>query len=282
MIVASNAATNDSTDSPPHSAPAAAPIENIRPESVILGPGLDVTARMRIRVSPWQLRLLQDAILPTVPTPVGHEDALEVLRDRLLRERQTQIPRSIAHPSIWIGFAIEFPAATRPPAGLHWRDRDGSAAAHATVIAGRAELSWLGPPPPDADCMLVDPNGQVFARAAVDERGNVVLLTLAGMRSWPWIALERSPVDDRPAPARAWATRFEWRVLGGAPAAPTWRRDDQWLGGQGHRLDLMPGKGETGPRRHALALVDRATGWALVSQIEISHEPPPAPAVRDR
>lgn len=229
---------------------------------------------MRIRVAAWQPRLLQDIILPTGPTRVGDDDAIEALRERLFRERRAQIPGLFKQPVTRIGFAIELPADVPGSRSGHWRDTENSAATHATVVARHAEISWPRHPPPGAAGSLLADDGRELARITADDLGRLTLVAVAGVRAWSWIGIERPMADDSHSTATEWAGRLEWRVLSGAPAAPTWRRDDHWLKDRGHRLNFALSLGAGGPVNHTLALVDRVTGWAIVSDIELAQELP--------
>lgn len=230
--------------------------------------------RVRLRIAPWRTRLLQDTILPTAPTRVGDDDAIEALRERLFRERHTQIPFLFKPPVTRIGFVIELPTDTSGPLRARWRNTPDATTAHLAVVAGRAEISWSGNPPADTTGALLTDDGHELARVTADQHGIVTLVAIAGVRGWPWIGIERPAADDARLTTTDWNTRLEWRVLSGAPAAPTWHRDDHWLNGHGHRLDLIPGVRASGPMTHALALLDRVTGWALVSEIELAQETP--------
>jgi hypothetical protein len=232
--------------------------------------------RVRFRASPWQTRLLQDSILPTAPTRIGDDDAIEVLRERRYRERRAQTPFFFKQPRTRIGFVIELrdDNSEVPP---HWHETTKTPTAQATIAADRAEISWSGSPPAGAECTLLAADGSALARVTTDERGTLTLIAAAGLRAWPWIGIERPETDDQRLSPAEWTTRLEWRVLSGAPSAPTWLRDDQWLNRRGHRLDLQPGDRSAGPATRALALVDRITGWAIVTEIEQFQEMPAAP-----
>ena len=261
-------------DEPAHPAEpaAAAAAEESRAEQTRTVVVVHYPRRVRIRVAPWQPRLLQDTILPTAPTRVGEDDALDVLRERLFRERQAQIPLTLKNPATRIGFALELPAEATSPSAPHWRDASGAKPAGGTVTGTHAEFFWTDNSPPSADCMLLAADGRELARVTSEERGSVTLATVAGTRAWPWLGIVRAPADDAGLTATEWTTRLDWKVLSGAPARPTWRRDDRWLGDRGHRLDLILEERGIGPTTHALALVDRVTGWAIVTNVEQTQE----------
>ncbi len=233
----------------------------------------DHPRRVRLHITAWQPRLLQDAILPTAPTRVGDDDDIEVLRARLLRERQAAMPLTFKHPAPRIGFAIDLPAETMASGRPHWRDVAGGTPTFASVTATRAEVYWSGNPPTLTECTLLDDAGREFARVTADGSGGA-LVTAPRIRGWPWVGLERTAADDTARNTTEWATRLEWRVLSGAPAPPSWRRDDFWLNNHGHRLDLILSDHDSGPAQHTLALVDRPTGWALVCEIDQAQDLP--------
>ncbi len=259
-------ATNPSPDS-------AAPLTNNTDRIV----GIELTPhsfRARLRVTPWQTRLLNDQILPTAPTRVGEGDAIAALRERLIRECRAQIPPMFNQPRTRIGFAIELFRATTTRPQPHWIGQSPTTTTSATVDATHAEISWPDNAPPETACTLVTEEGRELARVTADDRGAFSLATAIGLRGWAWIAVDRPTGAEAHLTARDWTTRLDWRVVSGAPAAPTWRRDDHWLDDHGHRLDLDPGEKGNAPARRTLALVDRVSGWAIVSDIELAQERP--------
>lgn len=82
-----------------------------------------------------------------------------------------------------------------------------------------------------------------------------------------WVAVERASADEAGLPRTQGATRFDWRLLHGAHLPTSCVRDDNWPGGRGQRLDLPVGVREGGTATCSLALVDRITGWAIVSEV---------------
>jgi len=217
----------------------------------------------RISSGTWKARLLQDAILPTLPVPEGRAEQLHDLRSGQLRQRQSAMPATIAAPVVWSGFALDI-SGLRPgnEASAGWRVAAGGSPAALTARDGRAEITWnASGPERGAVYVLGWPGGPEIARISVDANGRPSVKAAAGVRTWYWIGAERSAADQ--------AGRFRWEDLSGAPLPAGWSRDDRWREGRGMRLDIplrSSGKTEAG---YVLALSDAESGWALTCRIGV-------------
>ena len=207
---------------------------------------------------------MRDVILPTRPVLAAEDEAIEFLRQKTRREQASRIPAVFKQPAIMYGIAVEFPVnrAASPP---RWRNAAGGEPAAATVQGNRAEVACgTASPARPADYVLSYPDGTEIARVHLAEGGAPSLAAAASVRGWYWVGV----ASDAGAPpvSSPQSTPPAWRLLSGATAPATWPQSDRWPGGHGHRIDL-PLTGTTEKNAHALALVDPATGWALVSKI---------------
>jgi hypothetical protein len=226
--------------------------------------------QLRVGVSAWESRMVQDLILPTHPVPAGEDDAMERTRNKMLEERHARMPSAFRQPATTNGFALEFsPDDVRPGHQPHWRDLEGAEPVGTNVHDHRAEVSWPGSTPPrHLGFVLIQPSGRELARVSVDPDGAPMLTTTVAVRSWYWIGVECGVADEAAASRTGPVPRLDWRLLSGAPLPESWRRDDHWLGGRGYRIDLPLTAGTAGKASCALALVDPASGWAIVCNIE--------------
>ena len=224
---------------------------------------------LRVSVSAWTPRLLQDAILPTHPVPAGEDDALASAREKLIRERQASMPPAFQHPETTSGFALEFDGdGAAPENEPRWRNALGAELVGTSVRGNRAEVSWPGSNPPNSlDVVLLRPDGRELARLVVDAQGRPSLTTLPAVRSWFWVGIECRSADEasafHPEPRR----QFDWRLLSGSPMPVSWRQDNHWRNGRGYRIDLFLATGTAPRTSFPLALVDPVTGWAIVGEV---------------
>lgn len=210
---------------------------------------------LRFRFSPWQTRLLQDTILPTHPTPRSTPAiavaTVSTLRSRVFQERQAQLPLWLDPAHVRTGYALDLPKALLP---AHWSAPRGQLPASATVIGTHAEFSWLASTKDlPASLYLVGAAGKILAAITVESDGSGTLTTIPEILGWPWIELSLCP------PHAA-----DWQVLRGPATPPSWRPNYET-----NRLDLAPGGDAPGLHQRSLAIVDAATGWALVSELAL-------------
>lgn len=231
--------------------------------------------QLKIRIGAWRSRLLQDSILPTQPTRVGEDDALDVLRERLFLDRKLQIPVSLKNPALHCGFVVAFsPPSSARPDPPSWRIATADSSVRATVLGDRAEIAWDCTTSPAIDCTLVTADGRELARATGDPHTTATLQLAADASGWPWIGLARAPADNAVLTTTEWIERLSWRMLNHTSLPKTWQHDDRWLAGQGHRLDLIADPLAAGQMTHPLALVDRLTGWCSGGEVTLTSERP--------
>jgi hypothetical protein len=222
---------------------------------------------VKVRISGWAPRLVQDVILPTQLVRDGEDDALELLRERLFQERKDQIPQTLKHPVIRFGLVLEVPA-NGDGQQLRWREAEGRVPAGATIRGQRAEIFWPGGiSPGDGESVLLSSNRREIARIKVDPQLGLILEASKEVACRYWVAVERASADEVGLPRTQAASRFDWRLLQGAPLPSACSRDDDWQGGRGQRLELPVGNLNVGNAASSLALVDQITGWAIVSEV---------------
>ncbi|MDI1249122.1 MAG: hypothetical protein PSV13_09690, partial [Lacunisphaera sp.] len=225
----------------------------------------------RVSASAWQTRLVRDLVLPTQPVPEGEDDALEAMQANFLKARKAQMPPTFRQPAMSSGLAFEFfSGETGPGRPLRWRDAAGAGIAGSMVQGNRAELSWAGANAPrGTDFVLADAAGQEIVRVSLDQTGAPTITARPDVRTWYWVGIEHAPADAsalRPAQAEP---RLTWRLLAGTADVSAWPQDNHWRAGRGQRIDLPLGPAAVGPGRHALALVDPVTGWAITCDLTL-------------
>ncbi|MBC7366999.1 MAG: hypothetical protein H7343_09355, partial [Undibacterium sp.] len=203
--------------------------------------------RIRFRLTPWQPRLLRDAILPTQPARRSETESIDALRTRLFRERQHQLPAAFQSPATQLGFALELPA-DNSLSTAQWFDARGARPPTATVNGTHAEFAWSDAQPPSAFApfTLLSSTGRTLARVDFDAHRQATLTTTAEIRTWPWLAVTSSPTATS-------CLNLDWQVLSGSAAPPSWKP-------HAHRLDLVPLAADTGLHQRILAVLDRTTG----------------------
>lgn len=219
--------------------------------------------RWRFGVSEFKLRLVLDAVVPTTLVPDGADDAVETTRRRELRDRHDRRPAALGRATVVHGVTVElFERDVTGGPAPRWREWEGFEGAVAEVRGTLAEVFWpAGTPSGPRRWVLRHRDGRELARAGVEPDGVVSVETGAVVRAWHWIGIDCGPEGRAPG------LRLDWRYHSGAPVPVTWRRDDQWRGGRGYRLDLPLASGVTGPAAFGLALVDPASGWGLAGDV---------------
>ena len=261
---ASNRADQPATakrgDSPPPAPGGASAALPIHPSESDAGPvGGSWQHTLRVSASDWRVRLLVDAILPTEPERVGAESAVESTRAKALAARRAQLPETFGHASGRSGIAVEIgEVGASPP--LRWRLPAGAESVAATAGGHRAELAWVsGHSPFPGIYELVDDRDRRFARLEIEANGEVTVQIVTGARAWFWLAVERAALDETSSTP---ATRFSWRRLSGA-VLPSAGRDAQEA-----RLDVALSTAADEAKVDTVALLDTATGWAMVTEIK--------------
>ena len=181
------------------------------------------------------------------------------------------MPESFKNPVLWSGYAVEVsPAGGAAEEPLHWRDATAGQSSGVTVNGVRAEIAWSGGTQPvQADYVLCGATGREFASISV-RKGDVVLKASARVRCWYWVAVEPNAVDCAGLQPERAASRFDWQLRKGLAEPGLIRRDDHWLNGRTQRFDLPLDLREgAGDRSASLVFIDRVTGWAMGSEIEL-------------
>jgi hypothetical protein len=226
-------------------------------EPVIQSSGSTPVLRMTLRSSTWRRLLLRDAIVPTLPTPLGRDDAMVDLSSRVLAEKQGSIPRTLQYARIVTGVRIEFPA---PLAGAspRWAVVSGAAPLIANADERAAEIGW-SEGVSSGQYVLLAADGHSIASISSGPESEISLSSADEISSWPWVGIECGSSE---------AERFDWQVIGTAPMPSSWTKHRQWLHVQGRRLDLRSLSERDETITQSLAIVDALTGWARVSKIE--------------
>lgn len=226
-------------------------------------PGLELRGPWRI--SAWRRSWSGDQIVPTVPVLAGEDDALEILRERLLRERRGRMPLTLAEPLTWHGVVLTVPAAWG--AEVQWRIPAEMMGVEAAVRDGRAEIGWRVPAQGgEAEFRLENAAGDRVACVQLRREGWVAVAALPGSEVVAWLGLECAAGESDAATTADRRPRFEWwqGIRGALPAE--WRSDPAWRGGRGRRLEFPVGT-RFPPR--AVVLHDAETDWTLGCVLEV-------------
>ncbi len=208
----------------------------------------------------WDVRLVRDAIVPTVPVRVGEADTTSVVREKLVSERKSRVPEMFKNSTPQVGFVFALPQVPEGGA-FYWRDAKD--AVKRTIDANQAEISWAGNAPPYGSVfVLVFPNGREAVRLTVTERGGLLLLLAEGMRGNLRLRVARMIVDESGPASVKRALRFGWQVNGVARKSEELKPEDR-----NHTINFPLEKSRT--TRMEVALTDRLTGWALVTHIQL-------------
>jgi len=207
---------------------------------------------VEVEASAWRVRLLGDAILPTQPVRAGTANTLAAERAKALAERRAQLPAVFANLRARWGFMVGVAGHS-----LLWREVSG-AALHENELSGqRAELEWWeGKPVSAGEHEAVDELGHIWARLKIDADGDCFLHLAEGVDGWYC----RSVDGDTRALA--------WRRSDQRPLPPAWRGTTDE---QSARL-IIPLGATGGSTAESAALVDEASGWALVSRVTLARD----------
>lgn len=225
--------------------PTGAPAATTAPVMVNLG---------HLRASDWRPEVLRDTILPTRPLPLSQAESVETMRESLIREKLARMPKSLAHPRVVRGFAFEF-AAKGDDAPV-WRGAP-DAQKVGTVRGTRAELTLEAGDSDARTYILSSGTGRPIAVVTVGRDGTPSLNAAQGTRSSYWLGVEHPKAEGA----------FSWRLASGEAVPDAWKRDDQWDGGRGQRVDIPLQPPGTGPNRYAIELVDPSTGCGLTCSV---------------
>jgi hypothetical protein len=228
--------------------------------------GITRTTTAVVQLTGWEPRLVRDAIVPTMPTPVGTTDVADRLREKMLLERKTHVPETFSHPSTKRVFVFELSTPSKEGA-LYWQDSLKAAAVEEDAKEGRAIITFDGERrPPGGLHVLRFADGREAVQLTLNENGSLVLKLAEGVRSTLFLVVKDSTSQEPDMAQSKRDLRFGWQVNGVARTSPTTLKnlgsEDQ---GWSISLSLEPSK----VSRWEVALTDRVTGWALVTNIQL-------------
>ena len=237
----------------------------------VAGGGAVANAQVaELRGTRWESRLLRDVIVPTLPVCVGKDDPADQVRDKMFSAQKAREPVVFKHPVTLRGFIFELVDAPTARA-FNWQDSPENAVIKKTAVGSRAEIIWSGEVLPRGSAqVLLFSDGREAARLTVSEKGGLVLKVAKGVRSNLSLMIKRSMADESGLTKSDGSSRFGWQVNGvllnsaqqtEKPAAVN--RDERI----NVPLDLAKGG------RIEVALADRVTSWALVTNIQLQPAP---------
>lgn len=218
---------------------------------------------------PWQCRIIADTIVPTAPTRVGKADSVRTLREKLRIAQDAAQPRAFRAPTFRSGLVFTLPPEITGP--LRWQDVPGQAPAIATAtLAGdRAELTWRGTSlPAGAHWTLRRADGTPLVELA-SSAAAMTLRLAEGVRAILSVALISADTESGSPAAEnvstfAATSPLTWRSADGGPLPPPYTESS------GARLQLPLDQPLAGSLEQRLALLDPASGWALVGGLRFS------------
>jgi hypothetical protein len=231
--------------------------------------GTQLSRRAILRISSWRRQLVRAEILPTVPEQSGESDSIEQLREHYLHAQENRIPASFRNAGLWNGWTVEVSPGELAAGPLRWSGGGGKEISGASVSGGRAEIAWSGGMPPSGGrYILCAGDGQILVVIVADS-GQIDVKTAEQVRCWYWVGVEPAAADSAEL-AKGRSERFEWQTSGGAVLPGSIKVEAPSGKAQMLRVDLPVDlrKGAAGRGAIPVLLVDRATGWAIGSQIE--------------
>jgi hypothetical protein len=206
---------------------------------------------VRVQAAVWRVRLLGETILPTQPMRAGAVSTLEVMRAQALAERRVQLPAAFAAIRGRRGFTVESEAGP-----LRWQVAAGVETVSLRANENRAEISWPESEPPASGIYeAVDAQGRTVARLEVDADQVPVLALARGSRGWFRLELDGE------------VAAFTGRRLAEETMPPGWL----WTtDAHGARLEIPLTTPLGTTEIETVAMLDPATGWAVVSPITLA------------
>jgi hypothetical protein len=228
-------------------------------------PGAGLVWVGQMRVSAWQRPWLGDRIVPTVPVLAGEDDALESLRERMLRERRGRLPVTMANRITWHGVTLVVAIEGTEP--LLWRGLAARLDVEARVRDGSAEIGWRADARGQAaEYRLETAAGQLVARVRVTPQGFAAVEIVPGGRATGWIGLECAPGEAAGLTAAERQLRFGWATRDRGVFPDGWRTEADWREGRGSRLEFPLRSGA--PAREVV-FHDPVTDWAMSCAVEL-------------
>lgn len=237
-----------------------------------------LTRTVRVRLSPWRVRLMEDSILPTQPLRAGQVEPVAALRQQILAEQKAKLPSTLTQSEVLSGLRVQIPPGDLTE-GLAWRDEQGGVLAGSRVEKGLAEITWAAANAPvDRPVRLRSRNGVVLAEARYEpQTRELVVRTAEEAQAWLRWVVRAVPGDVSRSPAGSAADgtgRFAWRTGTGNPAPAGWQATDATDATADHRVDLPLGSVLGAVAVQSCALFDRVSGWALVTEIRQAADRP--------
>lgn len=237
-----------------------------------------LTRTVRVRLSSWRVRLMEDSILPTQPLRAGQVEPVAALRQQILAEQKAKLPATLTQSEVLSGLRVQI-APSDFTDGLAWRDEQGAVIADSRVESGRAEITWAAANAPvDRPVRLSGRNGVVLAEARYEpQTRELVVRTAEETQAWLRWVIRAVPGDASRVPAGDTGnnkTRFAWRTGTGDPVPTGWHISDAADANADHRVDLPLGSVFGSVAAQSCALLDHVTGWALVTEIRQAADRP--------
>jgi hypothetical protein len=237
------------------------------------GGGLETDAKpmaAEVQFTRWELRLLVDAIVPTLPACVGVDDVANQMRDGMLSEQKARVPVTFRKPAVQRGFVFKLPE-TPSARAFYWQDSPVGGTAIKKAGGGHAEIVWVGEDPPRSSVQVLKfSDGREAVRLAVNEKGGMMLMVARGVLCSQFLVVKSSVEDESGLGKSEPGARFSWQVNGEVQAALK-QAVEPAAGNQDQSLNLPLDLSKCNELKVALA--DRITGWALVTKIQLQPMP---------
>lgn len=187
-----------------------------------------LTQTLRVPWGAWRLRLVADAIVPTLPVPAGRAADTAAQRSRLRAERQARVPSALRAAVVRGGFDFErVDAVTGRRERWTWSADATAEPATDQGVRGMADR-------------VPETVVELRYEAAMQ---TLVLRVADGVRVTAWFEVASMP--------RHW----RWQTAAGAPLAAA---------GEARLAQPLRAGAEEASARRAVALVDPESGWGLV------------------
>ena len=237
------AATRDGEGPEPDAQPAPGS-EAARGRQVGSDAGFAVTRLVRpIR---WEVRLLDDAIVPTVPRLAGEVDDAERLRAQVWAERRGRRPSGLDGVAMRQGVRW---VAERGDGARAWTGRAVGGGIGITVDGAHAEAAWRDWPKRGEG--WTTERGAGRADGGVEADGTMWWRATDGVRAWRWVELALAGAPE------GTQRRWRWQLPGGDDLPAGWTAT---IEADGRARLEWPLEADA----VATALAERASGWALV------------------
>ncbi len=200
-----------------------------------------------VRSVRWEVRVVGDAIVPTLPRLVGVANDAAEARAAAWEEKIARRPANLQGITARQGVAW----AAREP-GARWTIESATGGFATTVLGERAEAAWRRWP--ERGEAWTAAAGTVRVRGETEADGTLWWRASDDVRAWQWIELGLST-------AGGWsAARWQWQQVSGADLPAGWQAR---IGPNGLARLEWPLADAWVP----VALVERASGWAAVLSV---------------